>query len=64
MSAQTTPSKETLSADLETIKQTVLGYIEAWYKGEPERGKRVFTRNWPSGSFASIPKTERIIWNR
>ena len=38
MSVQTTPSKETRSANLEAIKETVLGYIEAWYKGEPERG--------------------------
>jgi hypothetical protein len=40
MSAKTTLSKEILSTDLEAIKQTVLGYIEAWYKGEPERGEK------------------------
>jgi hypothetical protein len=27
-------------SDLEIIKQKVLGYIEAWYAGEPERGEK------------------------
>jgi len=40
MAKQTTSIKETLSRDVEIIKQTVLGYVEAWYQGEPERGTR------------------------
>jgi Putative lumazine-binding len=40
MAQQTETGKETLTADIESIKQTVLDYIEAWYKGEPERGEK------------------------
>jgi hypothetical protein len=40
MSVRMAKDKEPLSAEFELIKQTVLGYIEAWYKGEPERGER------------------------
>lgn len=28
------------SSDIEKIKQAVLGYIEAWYNGEPQRGEK------------------------
>ena len=28
------------SEDVESIKQKVLGYIEAWYNGEPGKGKK------------------------
>jgi hypothetical protein len=31
---------DVVSAEIEIIKQTVLGYIEAWVKGEPERGEK------------------------
>ena len=34
------PAKDSLSTEVDIIKQTVLGYIEAWYKGEPERGEK------------------------
>ncbi|MBU4316363.1 MAG: nuclear transport factor 2 family protein [Proteobacteria bacterium] len=30
----------TAKSDLEMIKQKVLGYVEAWYTGEPERGEK------------------------
>ena len=40
MAVKTTPVKEASSADIEIIKQKVLGYIEAWYKGEAERGEK------------------------
>ena len=40
MAGQTTPVKESSSTDIEIIRQKVLGYIEAWYKGEAERGEK------------------------
>ena len=39
MTIQKNPDEDNLKADTE-IKQTVLNYIEAWYRGEPERGNR------------------------
>jgi hypothetical protein len=38
MTMQRKPGEERAKTDTE-IKQTVLNYIEAWYRGEPERGK-------------------------
>ena len=40
MTAQTRIEKGSSSADVETIKQTVMNYIEAWYQGDPERGTK------------------------
>jgi len=39
MTMQKKPDEDNLKADAE-IKQAVLNYIEAWYRGEPERGNR------------------------
>ncbi|MBA3027484.1 MAG: nuclear transport factor 2 family protein [Desulfobacteraceae bacterium] len=33
-------NRMTAESDLEIIKKKVLGYIEAWYAGEPERGEK------------------------
>jgi hypothetical protein len=40
MAKQRIQSNKALSVDAESIKQAVLGYIEAWYNGEPERGEK------------------------
>ncbi len=37
---QKTIVPKNVTADIERIRQTVLGYIEAWYRGEPERGEK------------------------
>jgi hypothetical protein len=39
MTTQTKPDKSNSTATAE-IKQTVLNYIEAWYRAEPERGEK------------------------
>jgi hypothetical protein len=39
MTVQTKPAKDK-TADAKIIRQKVLDYIEAWYKGEPERGEK------------------------
>lgn len=39
MTQKTKSDKNNLTVDKE-IKQTVLNYIEAWYRGEPERGEK------------------------
>ena len=39
MTQKTKLDKDNLTVDNE-IKQTVLNYIEAWYRGEPERGEK------------------------
>jgi len=38
MTIKKKPDEDNLTSDME-IKQTVLNYIEAWYRCEPERGK-------------------------
>jgi hypothetical protein len=39
MTQKAKSDKNNLTVDKE-IKQTVLNYIEAWYRGEPERGEK------------------------
>ena len=38
MTVKTEPIKGASSAEVKAIRQTVLNYLEAWYRGEPERG--------------------------
>jgi hypothetical protein len=38
MTAKTGPINGSSSAEVKAIRQTVLNYLEAWYRGEPERG--------------------------
>jgi hypothetical protein len=38
MTVNTEPDQGISPAELEAIRQTVLNYLEAWYRGEPERG--------------------------
>ncbi len=38
MTVKTRIDQGTSSAEEKAIKQTVLNYLEAWYRGEPERG--------------------------
>ena len=40
MALQTETDKENSSMEPERIRQTVLGYIEAWYRGEAELGEK------------------------
>ena len=57
MAGQTTPVKETLSTDIESIKQKVLGYIEAWYKGEAGRGEPSLHPELAKRIVRTVPET-------
>ena len=40
MTMEKTHFEDTLAADIQLIKDTVLDYIEAWYEGDAPRGEK------------------------
>ena len=59
MAGQTTPVKKAFSADVEIIKQKVLGYIDAWYQGEAERGEKSLHPELAKRTVRTDPETGR-----